>query len=668
MAMKLGREDAYMDLLGRYYEQHPTQHGVIGKLVDEHVAAGDKGRAVELLEEARATLDGPTDDISMKIAYLEGYDYLYPFRRDALTAIAAYEADVGDAAQGGAASVEILDHVTHRIFPDGSSLTRYHSVRKMLTREGVEAHSEFAGPAGASLIQLRTIKADGRVLQPEDIANKMTLSFPALEPGDYTEAEWIQAEGASTIFPQGFNLARWYFQVLDLVLYLSEMIVVVPVDMQLELNPRGLPPPSEEVTEGPLRVIRWTARNMPHRKGEPASPNFAEFLPSLQLSHNATWDRYFEWMADLLVDSMKVSPRMEKKVQELVEGIGPDEPRRRAAAIFRWVTNEIEEGEGVDTPVSIIMEERQGSRARLLHAMLGEAEVESEFWVVRSAYADHTTTSVPSFNVYTLFAVKVEDDWLVPFVDTTPYGYLPYGMRAEEAVRLFPSPAEGNTPGNDSFDDSITRSLDIHVQPSGRSEAVLTETFRGLEAGLMRSGLRQLPKSEIEQEIEGSYLARMFTGASLTKLTLPDLDDNVPELTIEIAFTLPAIPGPFPGAIALGPFLKSYLSKIWTVLPERHFPLLIDEPTEYNVVVKIRTDNRWFVFQPPAPATSLSTENGGFFEQSFEEKKKGVFVLRRRIELPAGRVSPGDYSQILDFATRVDENEGGVFILMPKPG
>jgi len=125
------------------------------------------------------------------------------------------------------------------------------------------------------------------------------------------------------------------------------------------------------------------------------------------------------------------------------------------------------------------------------------------------------------------------------------------------------------------------------------------------------------------------------------------------------------MPGPFPGAIALGPFLKSHLSKIWTPLPERHFPLLVDEPTDYHIEVRIRTDGNWYVFQPPAPATQIDTKTGGHFEQSYTEKK-GEFTLERRVSLPSGRVSPEDYAELLDFTTRIDENEGGVFILMRK--
>lgn len=663
MDLTLGHRQAYMDNLLDYHELHPTSYLALAKLVDEHVAAGDRGEAIDLLEKARVGLDGPTDDISQMIAFIEGTDYLYPFRRDALTSIAAYEAVVDETSQPATPSVEILDHVTHRIFRDGSSLTRYHSVRKLLTKEGVEENSEFIAPPGAAVIQLRTIKADGRMLTPESIAHKMTISFPFLEPGDYTEAEWIQAVGPSYIYDGGFSLDRWYFQILDLVLHLSEMIVVAPAEMPLEINPRGTPPPVQETTQGPLKILRWTAHDMPHRKAEPGAPNLSEFLPSLQLSHNTSWERYFQWIADMLVDRNVASPALKARVAELVQDIDEDDVQGRARAIFRWVNDEIDEGDGLDTPVSYILEERMGNRARLLHVMLREAGVPSELWLVRTAHADHTKTQIPSFNVYTKLLVKVGDDWLLPFARTTPYGALPFDVRGEKAVRLFPDRAHDLTPGQDRFDDAHSRHLDITVLPSGRSKVRLTETYRGINAAMMRVGLDSLPEAELDKAIETAYLAAMFNGASLTSLSLPDLEADDDEMTLEIAFTLPAMPGPVPGAIALGPFLKSYLSKIWTSLPKRNFPLLVEEPTDAEVHVVVDTGGKWTVFQPPSPSTELSTSTGARFVQTVEDDEDEL-VLEREIHVPAGRISPEDYGEFLDFTTKVDETEGGVFILM----
>ncbi len=663
MAEKLGDHALYVANLTAFHDEHPTSYMTLGRLVDEHLAAGNGGEAVALLERARTILDGPTDDISMMIAFIEGYDYLYPFRRDAFTAIAAYEAQVTTDTAPGTPSVEILDHVTHRIFRDGSSLTRYHSVRKVLSKEGVELNSEFIAPPGASVIQLRTIKADGRVLTPEDVANKMTLSFPSLEPGDYTETEWLQAVGPSLIYTGGFSLDRWYFQILDLVLYLSEMIVVAPADMALEIDARGTPPPMETFDAGPLTVMRWTANAMPHMKGEPDVPNLSEFLPSLQLSHASSWDRFFEWIADMLVDGSVPSPRLVAQVNELVADIPEKDVGRRARAIFRWVNDEIDDGEGIDMPVAYILEERMGDRSRLLHAMLEQAGVPSELWMVSTAYSDHTVTDVPGFGVYTELVVRVGDDWLLPFADSTPYGALPFDVRGEKAVRLFPSPAKAVTPGQDAFDDGHIRKLMITVGPGGRSEARMVETYRGINAAMMRTGLEQLPKSDLENAIETSYLSAMFNGASLTDLTLPDLDDDSEEMTLELCFTLPAMPGPVPGTIALGPFLKSYLSKIWTQLPERKLPLLVSEPTNEVVEVVIETGGNWMVLEPPAPSTSLSTAGGASFSQVLTEDDT-IFTLDREVHLPAGRVSPEDYQELLEFTTQVDEVEGGVYILL----
>jgi tetratricopeptide (TPR) repeat protein len=662
IALKLGDMDLYISRLTDYHEIHPTSYLAISKLVDAHVADGRRGRAVSLLEQARADLEGPTDDISMTIALLMGHEFLYPFRRDARTAIAAYEARASGG-QPATPSVEILDHVTHRVFRDGSTLTRYHSVRKLLTKEGVEENSEFVAPPGASVIQLRTIKADGRVLTPEDIAHKATISFPSLEPGDYTEAEWLQARGPSLIFPGGFSLDRWYFQILDLVLHLSEMIVVAPEDMALSFDPRQDPPELVHLDESPLKVLTWTAHDMPHRKMEPNVPNLSEFLPSLELSHGTSWDRYFEWLADMLVDVNIPSDAMREKVEELVADIPAQDHEARARAVFRWVNDEIDEGEGLDRPVSYIFEERMGNRSRLLYAMLELAGVPAELWIVRTAYADHTETEVPDFDVYTQLAVRVGDDWLVPFVDTTPYGLLAHDLRGERAVRLFPSRAHGVTPGAEEFEDLHRRELTVTVEQSGRSRCRLVETYLGIDAAMLRAGLDRLPESDLENAIETVYLADLFNGASLTSLALPDLDDDAPQMTLEVEFTLPALPGPMPGTIALGPFLKSHLSKIWTQLPERHFPLFVDEPTNAVVEVVVDTNGEWKVFQPPAPATELGTSRGASFEQEVTEEGDDL-VLERRVHLPAGRVPPEDYPELLDFATRVDETEGGVYVLM----
>ncbi len=665
--LELGYTEKHLALLEAFWKKHPTSWAVLGRLVDAEAAAGRTGEAVSVLARARALMSGPGDDLLMKIALVEGFDYLYPYRRDAVTSIASYEAgSAGLAVVPGTPSVEILDHVTHRIYGDGSTLTRYHSVRKLLSKEGVEAGSEFVAPPGAWIIRLRTIKADGRTLLPEDIEGKATLSYPSLSPGDYTEAEWIQATGPSTIFPGGLSLERWFFQVFDQVLYHSEMIVVAPAGMAIPLNDRGDPPVPVVTPAGILQVSTMTAERSTHVESEPGSPAWSEFLPSVQLSYRAGWGSYFDFVADMMVGTHIASPAMEELLGELSRGVPAGDRAALARAVFRWVNDEVEEGEGIDTPAAFILEDRMGMRVRLLYALLLEAGLEPELWIVRTVYADHTASDVADLDVYTQLAVRLGDDWLVPGADGLPYGLLPYHLRGEEAASILPSRGRDATPGASSFDDGVTRELEVVVGRDGSSACVLTDTFRGVPASLVRAGLREMEASEVEMQMEGSYLAYLFNGATMTGLELPDLSSDSPELTVTIRFDLPLSPGPLPGTASLGPFLKTRLSQAWASLPSREFPLLVDEPTSVAVRISVDTGGMWDLFQPPLPSTSLATPQGALFTQGFA-RKGDTYTLDRMVVLPEGRIAPEDYPALLDFTTTVDESEGSVFILVPDP-
>ena len=51
--------------------------------------------------------------------------------------------------------------------PDGSSVDRIHTVQKVLDQSGIQEVAEVTLPPGAQLLALRTLKADGKVLEPE---------------------------------------------------------------------------------------------------------------------------------------------------------------------------------------------------------------------------------------------------------------------------------------------------------------------------------------------------------------------------------------------------------------------------------------------------------------------------------------------------------------------
>jgi len=92
----------------------------------------------------------------------------------------------------GASAVRILDYGAAQIFPDGGGVERTHTVARIFDKKGIAKFGEARIPSDAVVVRLRTIKADGRVLEPESIPEKESISLPGLEPGDAVEIDYLR--------------------------------------------------------------------------------------------------------------------------------------------------------------------------------------------------------------------------------------------------------------------------------------------------------------------------------------------------------------------------------------------------------------------------------------------------------------------------------------------
>ena len=91
---------------------------------------------------------------------------------------------------GGEAVILLSDKVV-RIRRDGPVSVYVHRITRPLNKEGISRYGEVTLPRGADLLELRTIKANGEIIEPELAQQKPTISMPALEPGDAIEEEYV---------------------------------------------------------------------------------------------------------------------------------------------------------------------------------------------------------------------------------------------------------------------------------------------------------------------------------------------------------------------------------------------------------------------------------------------------------------------------------------------
>jgi hypothetical protein len=273
---------------------------------------------------------------------------------------------------------------------------------------------------------------------------------------------------------------------------------------------------------------------------------------------------------------------------------------------------------------------------------------------------------VPDFNKYTHFLVYTGSDWLMPTVKKAYYGFLPYPVYDQDTLRIFPKTGKGHIPKDAFSGDEVKQTLKIEVDAEGMCTCDLTLSLHGANAAFMRDMLRYVPKGDIKNQIEGSFLAGNFPGADLTSLDLPDLEKPESTLTMTVRFTAPAQSGPMPGSLVIGPILKSQVAARWTQLPARSFPLLIDDLVNITTHAEIDGKGLWTIVAPPKPHAEVGMGPGiSFVQNTVVDKNGSKLTLTRSLKIPIGRIPPSKYQQFLTFAGTADEAEGGVYLLKP---
>src|SRR6185369_15589942 len=92
---------------------------------------------------------------------------------------------------GGPAVILLSDKVV-MLRHEGPISVYVHRITRPLNKEGISRYGEVTLPRGADLLELRTIKANGEIIEPELAQQRPTISMPALEPGDAIEEEFVQ--------------------------------------------------------------------------------------------------------------------------------------------------------------------------------------------------------------------------------------------------------------------------------------------------------------------------------------------------------------------------------------------------------------------------------------------------------------------------------------------
>ncbi|MCB9595775.1 MAG: DUF3857 domain-containing protein [Sandaracinaceae bacterium] len=658
LATARGDDDAVGALLESLRERLPRSSDLVLREADRILARGDQAGARAHLATALTTEPEAMMELRRPLRAIGGESPIEAYRRDGAEVIRALEAS-GRVYEEP--MVLVLDYTVYRVFEDGSMLELTHNIMRLSSQEAVDAQGEFAVPEDAQMLTLHTIKADGTRLEPDEIAGKDTISFPNLSPGDYIEFEYVRPRPAPAGYPGGFVGDRFYFQSFETPFDTSELTVVVPSSMELQVDPRGPAPETQTRTADGTRVYHWGVSESRPLTQEPGSVAAREFLPSIYWGRGVSWAQYVETLRDVLADRDVIDPAARRLVRTVVGDASRATAEQRAERLYRWVLENVEDTDDVFGLAPAMLAARNGNRARVLRYLLEIAGLDAQLALARSYATDATRSEMADDDTYQHLLVRVRGTegwiWLHTGARGSPFGYLPRPLAGMDALVLDASAAEVRVTERALEEDLRTIEVDVELRRDGGARVTVVETQRGAYAVSWRNDLEEIPDEALETQFESQYVASLLPGAELRRLVITGREDPDAPLVLRYEVELAQLARQSRDGWVLPPLFRARLAPQFASAASRTTAQLI--PTGLALDVVVRVDTPEGVAAPRAPeAVTLDSVHGATMRMT-SSAAPGELTVRREYRIPRMRVAPAEYAPFTRFCRASDDADSG---------
>jgi cellulose synthase operon protein C len=618
-------------------------------LADARYASGDRQALITAVVEAVQN-DAPTARLENALDLVEGATELGPFRINSETAIAEFERS---GVELGGTAARVLDYSAVWVHADGSSRLLEHEIIRVQSSEAISDMAEQQLRGGVFL-KLRVRKKDGRVLEPELVSGKPTVTMPHLEVGDYIETERIESNpgdgrhGASYVGP------RWFFREENISYARSEFVVISPAQKQLQIETKNDVPAPQVTERDGLITRRWRVDHSPAAAVEPFSAPISEFLPSVQIGWGISLDATLRALADSADDLGPVDPRIVRIAERIVEPLPKRASSERARKLYRWITANVEEGQESDGRRVIVG--KNGNLWRGYLTLCRALGIPAEYAVVQNRLTLPPSGPFSSALVYTQPLLRVQGDkgeqWLTLGSKHAAFGYLPAELRGMPAIVFAENGAEkAQTPAGGALDNAAVEGKAV-LAADGSATLELVQSFHGKYATGLRNALTQMPDRQVRDAIETRLLGSALRGVELTKYEITGVEN--PDAPIQISTTsrVRAFAQRVGGTLVVQPPNFGPRLSQFATLPARQTPLVMVDSVSQSLRLSIELPAGASVQTALAPQR---VENAERRVEVADTARGTSLVLERRVSLPAGRVQPSEYAAFLDFARRSDE-------------
>lgn len=623
------------------------------RIADLRALAGDRAGAIAGLRRAHQLMPWSAP-IRAALERLEGRSELEPYRVDGRAAIAAYRKR---GRTPDAPAVLVQDRMVARIFEGGGKLTLTHNIIQVLSKEGIERWGELKLPAEAEVLTLRSIKSDGTTREPEEIAGKRSVSIPDLEVGDFVEMEYVDVERPPSGYA-GTSVQTFYFASFEVPMVVSEYLVVAPRSLDLVVDRRAGAPAPERRLRGALVELRFTARDRPRMVPEPRSVSPEEYLPAVRIAAGSSWERIRDAIVTRAERLLRSAwPVREFKRRVLARASGA---RGAAEALYAEVTEKIAAQGPFLASAARTVASRSGSRYAALVALLREAGIAAELWLVKPRTADQAPSRIPqpaAFGVPLVYCpLERGPVFLDPRDPAVPFGYVPVELRGAPALRL----ARGQPaldwvpPRPEGAQDRREVRATVNLERDGTARVEVSEEVTGSVAVVLRATMRKTTPQQLRKLFEGAALAFFFPGAVLDRLEIEGARETARPLRLRYSFVTGSLAQAEAGGlkVKIG-FFAPYLARIYLGLArrERAFQLANHVPTTVELRVEPPTG-----LQASVPSAVELRSEFGSLSRTASTLFGGGLRVRTALDVYFRRVAPKDYPAFSRFARAIDDH------------
>ncbi len=660
-----GRHSAAAACLQQLITKNPFHRAARQMLVEQLVLSGQpsaaslqakqlhelapNSRRYALLAETPALAE---DSRSERAAgFIEGKEFYVPYRRDGLELVR------GSAQRrfSGGSSVTLLSDKVVQVGPEGEASVYVHRIVRPLNKDGISRYGEVVLPRSAGLLELRTIKPSGQVIEPEISQQKTTISMPALEAGDAIEEEYVIPYSQAELAPE--NALSLTFGSFDAPILYSRLVLLSQPESKVNIQEHaGAPKPL--VGQRNASVVRiWQRDNIAQTVAEPYLPPTLQLLPTITISAAIkTRDR----LRDQLMDATRIGLHVEEAVRELHLAPAASEIDK-ARQLYRFVVTKLD-STGPDwavNPAEDTLENGQGSRTAALLAMARAAGLKASLLMARKT--GQSCSLERDLSCYTEPLVRFwfaggEVSDVDAEADDLPFGTILPAIETHDALLAPLGSADMKKP--EMMELSVRHGAEKTVAEGEisfqQNDLIAELTIRLGDARAQE--IRSLLRNPGERQAFFEQLAmRVFAGA--TAVTGSSMHDDDPEQPLEILLhcTVPQFLNPQNGRLDIDQLAPALgLRAQYAKAPGRKFPLYIESLFFESTAFHINLPANVQVASLPKDFTEKS--EFGEYSARFTRSGQGLSI-QRDFYVPVQVVAPEKYAAFAKFAGRIDEAE-----------